>query len=153
MNTKNNRRRRKSVENIQQAFMELLETQELKDISVSDLCKRTSLNRSTFYANFLDVYDLADKLRARLEQEFSALFDEDARLRGSDSALRMFHHIRDNQLLYKTYFKLGYDQRNPILIYDTYDAARAEQDFGNKNIRYHMEFFRGGINAIIKFWL
>lgn len=31
--------------------------------------------------------------------------------------------------------------------------ARAQSDFGNKHIEYHIEFFRNGINAIIKMWL
>ena len=62
----------------------------------------------------------------------------------------MFRHIRDNQLFYKTYFKLGYDKAHTVLIYDT---ARAEQDFHNEHIDYHIEFFRAGLNAIIKRWL
>ena len=62
----------------------------------------------------------------------------------------MFTHIKENQIFYKTYFKLGYDERHQVLIYDT---ERAERDFGNTNIKYHIEFFRNGINAIIKMWL
>lgn len=34
-----------------------------------------------------------------------------------------------------------------------YDALRAAKDFENKNIRYHIEFFRSGLNAMIKMWL
>ena len=34
-----------------------------------------------------------------------------------------------------------------------YDKKRAETEFNNKNIKYHIEFFRNGINAIIKMWL
>ena len=74
MNTKNNRRRRESVEKIEKAFVQQLQSKELKSITVADICKETGLNRSTFYANFLDTYDLADKLRTVLENEFSALF-------------------------------------------------------------------------------
>ena len=71
MNTVNNKRRRESVEKIEKAFVQLLQTADLKNITVSDICKETGLNRSTFYANFLDIYDLADKLRTKLESEFS----------------------------------------------------------------------------------
>lgn len=150
MNTKNNKRRRESIEKIEKAFVELLQTRELKEITVSDICKRTELNRSTFYANYMDVYDLADKLRKNLEKEFSQMFQDDEGNRERTGALKMFTHIKENQLFYKTYFKLGYDQANQILIYDT---VRAQKDFDNKHIRYHIEFFRNGINAIIKMWL
>ena len=150
MNTKNNKRRRESVEKIEKAFIELLQSRELKEITVSDICKITGLNRSTFYANFLDIYDLADKLREKLESEFSALFASDPSQNEQSGAVKMFRHISENQLFYKTYFKLGYDEQNQINIYDT---KRAQSDFDNKYIKYHIEFFRNGLNAIIKMWL
>lgn len=62
----------------------------------------------------------------------------------------MFAHIKDNQLFYKTYFKLGYDEKHPI---DVYDIYQAEKYFNNKHIKYHIEFFKNGVNAIIKMWL
>ncbi len=148
MNTKNNKRRKESVEKIEKAFVELIQEQELKDITVSGICKLTGLNRSTFYANFLDVYDLADKLRDKLERDFAEVFSD--RAEAGDGALRMFTHIRDNQLFYKTYFKLGYEEKHQVYAFDTH---RAEKDFGGSNIRYHIEFFRCGLNAVIKMWL
>lgn len=149
MNTKNNSRRRESVRRIERAFVELLQTRELKNISVSDICKLGQINRSTFYANFLDVYDLADHTRVRLEEDFAQAFAEHDR--GQDGgALKMFTHIKENRLFYETWFKLDYEEKNRVSIYD---KARAERDFGGKNIEYHIEFFRSGINAIIKMWL
>lgn len=150
MNTKNNKRRRESVEKIEKAFVELLQSKELDDITVSEICKLTGLNRSTFYANFLDTYDLADKLRAVLENEFSALFADYDYFNERTGALKMFTHIKENQLFYKTYFKLCYDSSHLISVYDT---KRAEKELDNKNIKYHIEFFRNGLNAIIKLWL
>ena len=79
MNTKNNKRRRASVEAIERSFIELLQTREIKEITVSDICKQTGLNSSTFYANFLDIYDLADKLRHQLEEAFASYFPQDDR--------------------------------------------------------------------------
>ena len=150
MNVKNNKRRRESVEKIEKAFIELLQTREIKEISVSDICKITGLNRSTFYANFLDVYDLADKLRDKLENDFNQVFGNEQDDKEKNGALKMFTHIKENQLFYKTYFKLGYDKKHQVLVYDT---KRAEKDFDNMHIKYHIEFFRSGLNAIIKMWL
>ena len=45
MNKKNNRHRRESVERIEGAFMELLQTRELNEITVSEICKLCGLNR------------------------------------------------------------------------------------------------------------
>ena len=150
MNTKNNSRRSESRERIGRVFVELLQSRELNQITVSDICKKADLNRSTFYANYLDVYDLADQIRQELENEFSDLFsgyDPGAERTG---ALRMFTHIRENQLFYKTYFKLCYDEKHMINVYDPQQAAQA---FDGQNLKYHIEFFRNGLNAIIKMWL
>lgn len=151
MNTKNNRRRRASIDCIEKAFIDLLQTKELHQITVSDLCKKCALNRSTFYANFVDIYDLADKVRDHLEEDVSLLYEEEmTKGFNSNNYLKLFRHIQENQLFYRTYFKLGYDNQHQIKLYDT---RQAKQYFDNKHIAYHMEFFRSGFNAIIKMWL
>ena len=150
MNVKNNKRRRDSQNKIEKAFIELLQTREIKDITVSDIIKMTELNRSTFYANYVDIFDLADKTRVKLENEFSNLFADYDYFNDRTGALKMFTHIKENQLFYKTYFKLCYDEKHLISIYDT---KRAEKEQIDSNIMYHIEFFRNGLNAIIKLWL
>ena len=150
MNVKNNKRRRESQEKIEKAFIELLQTREIKDITVSDIIKITKLNRSTFYANYIDIFDLADKTREILEKEFSNLFADYDYFNERSGALKMFKHIKENQLFYRTYFKLCYSDKHLISIYD---SKRAEKEQINSNINYHIEFFRNGLNAIIKLWL
>ncbi len=151
MNTKNNRRRRESMERIEKTFIELLQERELNEISVSDICARCGLNRSTFYANYEDIYDLADKIKTALEAEVSGLYQQEGnRLYMGDDFLPLFAHIRENPLFYRTYFKLGYDEQHPIKLYD---MARAAADFDPQHITYHLEFFRSGFNAIVKMWL
>ena len=151
MNTKNNRRRRASVERMEKAFMELLQTRELNEVTVADICKLSGLNRSTFYANFTDLYDLADRVREHLEDEVNRLYEaEKAKKINSNDYLRLFRHIRDNQLFYRTYFRLGYDNQFKLKYYDIHQAQR---HFDNQYIEYHVEFFRSGFNAIVRMWL
>ena len=150
MNTKNNKRRRDSQDKIEKAFIELLQFHEIGEITVSDIIKSTGLNRSTFYANYLDIFDLADKTREKLENEFSNLFADYDYFNERSGALKMFTHIKENQIFYKTYFKLCYDDKHLISIYD---SQRAEKEHMNNNVKYHIEFFRNGLNAIIKMWL
>ena len=63
MNTPNNKRKRESQEKIQKVFIELIQTKEINEITVSDICKKAKLNRTTFYSNYIDIYDLADKIK------------------------------------------------------------------------------------------
>lgn len=150
MNVKNNKRRKESLGKIERAFIELLQTHDLKEITVSSIIEKTGLNRSTFYANYLDIFDLADKTREKLENEFSNLFADYDYFNERTGALKMFTHIKDNQIFYKTYFKLCYDDKHLISIYDT---KRAQKEHIDSNIKYHIEFFRNGLNAIIQMWL
>ena len=151
MNTKNNQRRRESVRRIESTFLSLLQERELNEITVSDICKRCGLNRSTFYANFTDIYQLADRVRVHLEEEVDRLYEED-RTQGYNSHdyLRLLRHIQENQLFYRTYFKLGYDAQFTLR---RYDVHLARQYFGDRHINYHVEFFRNGFNAVVKMWL
>ncbi len=149
MNIKNNKRRKESKEKIEKAFIELLQHRELSDISVSEIIKKAELNRSTFYANYLDIYDLADKIRDRLMAQVNSLYGDDAFNNcGSDYA-RLFYHIKENQIFYNTYFKLGYDKHS-------FDLSVLKSDDLTVNdgyLEYHVEFHKAGLNAIIKKWL
>lgn len=151
MNTKHNKRKRESMQKIEQVLIEFLQTKELNQISVSDICKRANLNRSTFYANYVDIYELADTIREKLEAQVSVLYEAEI-LRGfnSNNYLLLFQHIEKNQIFYNTYFKLGYDEKYKIL---QYDYALAKKHFGDRFIKYHMEFFKSGMTKIIKMWL
>ena len=151
MNTPNNKRKRESMERIEKVFIELLQTKELNEISVSDICKRAGLNITTFYANYTDIYGLADTIRDKLEVAVSDLYKEEVTHGfNSHDYLKLFRHIKENQIFYQTYFKLGYDNQYKIIAYDT-DLARVH--FQNKFVAYHMEFFKAGITQTIKLWL
>ena len=91
----------------------------------------------------------------RIEKVFISLLqtnelNEITRGFNSNDYLKLFCHIKDNQIFYKTYFKLGYDDSYKII---TYDINLARQHFDNRFIEYHMEFFKSGITKIIKLWL
>ena len=151
MNTPNNERRKESMERIEKVFVELLQTKELDEIRVSDICKRAGLNRTTFYANYADIYGLADAIRNKLENEVTDLYeDEITQHFNSHDYLKLFRHIKDNQIFYQTYFKLGYDNEYKVI---AYDVNLAREHFHNQFVEYHMEFFRAGITQIIKLWL
>lgn len=151
MNTPNNKRKKQSQEKIEKAFVELLQIKELNQISVTNICKLTNLNRSTFYANYIDIYDLADKVKEKLESEVTLLYtDEQTNKYNSNNYLKLFYHIKENQLFYKTYFKLGFDNKHTIFKYDT---NLSKEFFNDEFIEYHITFFKNGLNSVIKLWL
>lgn len=150
MNVKNNKRRQASIERIKQTFLALLKAKEPIQITVSELCKAAQINRSTFYANYADIFDLADKICQELEQEVNRIFvlPPDWVLSEQDF-LNLFRHIRDNQQLYAFYFKLGYEKHS----LNFYDIRNIRGIVETPLINYHLAFFKNGFNAIVKLWL
>ena len=150
MNTKNNRRKQTSVKKIQETFMSFLQTKELSQITVAEICKAADLNRGTFYSHYTDIYDLADQLCRELEQDVLQLLTlESGWQQSQEDFLKLFYHIQNNQNLYRFYFKLG---QEPVQQrwYDTADLKGMPDD---QSIEYHITFFRCGFNAIVKLWL
>lgn len=154
MNVKNNKRKKESIKKIDEAFFTLLEKKELKEIKVSELCKLASINRSTFYANYVDIFDLADKLRQELSVEANRIFYTNERFNKSPEAFHMLlEHIKENRQLYVLYFKLGYEDRAPSMFNVASIVNEVAPNLNPDMIDYHIEFFHSGFNAIIKKWL
>ena len=150
MNTPNNKRKKNSQLKIQKAFAQLIQEKNLNEISVTEICKITKLNRTTFYANYLDIYDLADKFREMMVSEMMEVYKEEREnRRSSNDFLKLFKHIKNNQLFYKTYFKLDVKD----LPFTEYDYNLAKILFQDKYVDYHIEFFKAGLNAVILKWL
>lgn len=151
MNILNNKRKKDSQEKIEKIFVQLIQTKEINEISVTDICKLTKLNRSTFYANYIDIYDLANKIKEKLELDIKTLYQEERDShKNSNNFLKLFKHIKDNQIFYKTYFKLNMDKDYLIT---EYDDNLSKLLYNDNYIEYHIEFFKAGLNAIIKKWL
>ena len=151
MNKTNNKRKKESQQKIEEIFIDLIQMKQINEITVTDLCKKAKLNRSTFYANYMDIYDLANKIREKLDLEVKGFFKEEMEKQyNSDNFLKLFYHIKSNQALYKTYFKLDMDKSNSI---NEYDYNLYKYFYNDKYIDYHINFFKAGLNAILKMWL
>lgn len=150
MNVVNNKRRRDSQDKIEKVFANLIQKKNLNEISVTEICKLTKLNRTTFYSNYLDVDDLANKFREKMDLNIKEVYKEEREnSNNSNDFLKLFKHIKNNQLFYKTYFKLNVKEL-PIAEYDNNLANILYKD---KYIDYHIEFFKAGLNAVILKWL
>ena len=150
MNITNNSKRKKSQDKIEKIFLQLIQKKNIEDISVSTICEIAKLNRSTFYSNYIDIYDLAEKVKYKMAEEFAEFQLSNNSKQNQDGYLTMFKYIKDNQIFFKTYFKLeNICPDVPI----QYHVELAEKYYNNNFIDYHIEFFRAGLNAIIKKWL
>ena len=149
MNISNNKRKKVSKQKIKRAFIELLQTKEINEINITDLVKKAGINRSTFYINYIDIYDLADKIKEEMFNDVLELYKEETiKQKHSYNYLKLFSHIKENQIYYKTMLKLNYDFMN---YYDNHlEESEMIKYYGTtKNMDYHIEFFKAGMTAII----
>ncbi|MFC6294076.1 TetR/AcrR family transcriptional regulator [Lactiplantibacillus daoliensis] len=63
-------RKIKTERDLQVAFIQLLAMKGFRQITVADICEASLTSRSTFYAHYLDKYDLLDQMVAH----YSAIF-------------------------------------------------------------------------------
>ena len=125
MNTKNNQRHQDTTAAIEAAFISLLNEKELKDISVSELCEKAEISRSTFYENYADIFALANACAERIEIGVAKQIHADGEFAW------IFDYIKANSDVFEIYFKLGMSQ---------------------KSADYKTLFFRNGVYAVAKMW-
>lgn len=150
MNIVNNKKRKNSQEKIENTFLKLIKKKNISEISVSNICEICGLNRSTFYANYIDIYDLVEKVKIKMRNEFAEFQISNNSKHDPNGYLNLFKYIKDNQDFFKIYFKLEDITASNITEYN-FDMAKKYYD--NKYIDYHIEFFKAGLNAIIKKWI
>ena len=85
-----------------------------------------------------------------MEEQFAEFQLSNNAKQDYDGYLNMFRYIKENQIFFKTYFKL---ESITMSLPTEYHVELAKKYYDNKFIDYHIEFFRAGLNAVIKKWL
>lgn len=93
------RKRTESRKKIQTAVVELLKDHELHNLKVTTICKKAQINRSSFYDNYTDIYDLIDKLREYLVSEYVRI-QEDM----EEPSFQIYYSMLKNIKSYIVYF-------------------------------------------------
>lgn len=70
------RRIRKSQIAIRDAFIELLQHQQLEQVTVQQIADLADVNRSTFYTHYYDKYDLLEKLEDQQLEEIKTFIND-----------------------------------------------------------------------------
>ncbi len=85
---------------IRESVFKLHKKKALADITVKEICEDADVNRATFYRNYLDIFDLYEKIEEDLTNE--ALKGEEP---GKDR-FRIFEIIYKNKSFYRDYFEM-----------------------------------------------
>lgn len=159
MNKKNNQRFRDTEKNMEYVMLELMKHTEFDKITVKKICEKANVNRSTFYAHFLDIYDMLDKMETELSKELLDSYrQETENLMFSEvSFIRFLVHIKKHQYFYKIKLqtrksfplKQGYERVWEIMQKYCGDAGITSDD----KIMYYLISFQASFTMILKHWV
>ena len=163
MNTKNNQRARSTVESIVRTVYGIMVTEKkpVNRITVREVCEKAQINRSTFYAHFLDVFDVVEKVEQQMAEQLTKQFlqklEEGA---GLDVCfISLFAFVREYRQFYQLYFAasgksgvigVAWDllqERTGSLSWEQLGYASKEE------LIYHGTFFVYGMSAMLRCWI
>jgi len=145
---------------IKEALIELLEQKPLNKITVTELCTKCEINRSTFYRYYLDVYDLWDKLKSQFVSELKAAISiskDDYTISGFTEEI--LEVILNNKELSRILFTLknGKDFLDDVLEIAHMKCvekwARTGKNLPEKQIAYLSTFISAGTIGVLDDWI
>lgn len=162
-NTKNNQQFKKTEEKIISSTLALMAQLPFEKITVRRICEEGQINRSTFYAHFIDVYDLLEKielfLRKELEQSYmsTGMKQKGVNPFSQESLHTFLHYIHSHEHIYRVLFAnmstlpehLYFPYREKL--FDSFTPNRNMQT--QQELTYYFTGFQGGMYMIIRKWL
>ena len=143
---------------IEKSFLELLEEKPIYKITVTELCRRSQINRATFYKHYLDVPDLLEKLEERLFDQIRAALGNQAD--GLEVFLTdMLNYMRQEGMRFMV---LGSDNGDPGLMAKTflicYESAypileKNIPDVSAEKLQMLFHFLSQGSGGILTYWV
>lgn len=81
-------------------LLEIMKEKQIKDITVLELCKKSNLNRTTFYKYYKDVDDLIISIEDKLQDELKKYIDEIKRNYLLTYTNKIIEEIANNKEIY-----------------------------------------------------
>lgn len=162
MNTKNNHRYQENEQKIKDCVMSLLNKKNLNQITVQDICKKSGLNRSTFYAHYKDIPALLDKLESDLHQKIISKYENltlaSKSMINGDFYISFLSTIKEN----KNFYRASLQTRNDFPISTGYKelmeyvvkpACKLAGITDDSEILYYLVFYQAGFTFVLKRWV
>ena len=115
----------KTRQTIPSKFLELLETHDFQEITIKMLILECKINRSTFYRNYEDKYDLIQKIVEELMSQFEPVIDPhfiSCNTKNEASFKQYFLPMINYFESHRKVLLLMYNQTLPVNIFDEMQA-------------------------------
>lgn len=162
MNKKNNERFQNTEAKIQETLLNLLEHKDFSKITVQEICNLANINRSTFYAHYLDVYDLIDKTEITLHQKLISLY-ADTEITKTNFHKPKYLTIFLNYIYeYRNFYRVRLQTRKSFPIEQGFEplwnnlVKPHSEKIGLKSedeMMYYFVYFQAGFTMMLKRWI
>ena len=156
-----------TAELMNQALLALLEKKDLEFITVTEITKKAGVNRSTFYLHYDNIYELFEETIENLNKKFIESFDiqvpfkikskQDAFLIKDEQLIPYLNFVKQNKRVLKLVHQkpqLFQSKNTYKKMYDAIFFPAISYFIKDENERvYNLEFFTGGVSAIVHKWL
>ena len=161
-----------TAKKMDKALISLLEEKSFEYITVSEICKRENVNRSTFYLHYENTVDLLDETARFLLGDFMSYFNVDVKNitnKFKESSLVELNfisneylqpyltYIKDNKSVFSTVLlhsvSFGFDEIFQRLYENIFNPILERYNYPVADRKYAMMFYFNGITAIVKEWL
>ena len=154
------------------ALISLLKKKPFEYITISEICSKAGVNRSTFYLHYENIGDLLDETTRYLLDDFLSYFTTDVKsvafnLESCDTEELIFicdkylgpylTYIKDNKEVFSTVMQhnrtFKFDDVHKRMFENIYNPILNRFDYPAENRKYVIMYYLNGINAIILEWL
>ena len=150
-----------------QALISLLEKKDIEFITVTEITKKSGVNRSTFYLHYENIYELLEETIENLNKKFLSSFHlqtplqitskKDAFLITDEQLIPYLNFVKQNKRILKLINKkpqlfqarITYQKMYDKIFYPAISQYVSQED---EKI-YNLEFYMGGVVGIIHKWL
>lgn len=162
MDSKEDRRVRYTKMVIRESFISLLEEKDIGDITITGLCKKADINRTTFYAHYKDQYDLMNEIQNELfdnlGKHLEAYTESDIDVVLVGMVKEIFEYLKENARLCKLLLgekgDFHFQKRVFLIVYDKViqDITKYGQ-VSKDDAEYIYAFTLTGCVGVIQKWL
>lgn len=133
---------------LKSSLIELLTDKQLADITITELCKKASINRNTFYSHFDSVHDLYKEMEEQLITDIQSTLTKPHT--NKERLYELCKTIEKHTPLFKIAFK---NENNYKTINKLFISTRDIFNFNYSKNTYQYIYRESGTTAIIKSWV
>lgn len=152
MNKKANVQYKINEKEIIRVFMELLEKEDIRKITVNEVCQYAHINRSTFYNHFSDIYAVLEKMWDMHMLNLSEIFKTSGVQKNRRDNLRLIlNYMKDH----KTFYHVSFHSPIQAKIHEGLNAILRSHEVTeiDRMKEYKLHFFEQGMISTIAYWL